>query len=95
MAWVTWALAWVAAWSLAAFAAALLDKRAASRHARRVPERTLLGLGLVGGSPGLLAAMLLVRHKTAKGAFLLGFALVLVAQGALVALWLGWRPGGG
>lgn len=79
------AAAWVAALSLAAFAAAGADKSRARRGRPRVPERALLGLALVGGSPGLVAGMLAFRHKTRKGSFLAGLALVLAVQAAAAA----------
>lgn len=81
------AAAWVAGLSLVAFVVAVHDKRQARRRQGRVSERALLLLALAGGSPGLLAAMLLARHKTRKGSFLLRFGLVLVLQLLLVA-WL-------
>ena len=79
-------LAWVAAASLATFALAVWDKRQARRGRGRIPERVLLGAALLGGSPGLVLAMLVVRHKTRKPSFLAALVLVLVAQAAV--LWL-------
>lgn len=38
------------------------DKAMALARKRRVPERMLLGLGLVGGAWGGLAGMVLFRH---------------------------------
>lgn len=78
-------LAWIAALSALGFALAAWDKARARRGGRRVPEATLLLVALAGGSPGLLAAMLLVRHKTRKASFLAALAVVLLAQG--LALW--------
>jgi uncharacterized membrane protein YsdA (DUF1294 family) len=40
------------------------DKRYAIRHAWRVPEKVLLGLGFFGGAWGALLGMKLFRHKT-------------------------------
>lgn len=78
-------LGWIAALSVIDFGLAAWDKSRARKGARRVPESTLLLLALAGGSPGLLAAMLLVRHKTRKASFLAAFALILLIQG--VGLW--------
>lgn len=80
--------AWVALASVVAFALAVLDKSRARRGAHRIPERVLLGSALAGGSAGLLLAMLVARHKTRKGSFLLRFALILALQGALAWLYL-------
>jgi len=45
------------------------DKSAARGARRRVPEKTLLGLGLVGGWPGAIVAQQTLRHKTQKVSF--------------------------
>lgn len=74
--------------SFAAFVLCVADKARARRGAGRVRERTLLGLALVGGSPGLVVGMLVARHKTRKAAFLGPLGLILLLQGALVYLWL-------
>jgi uncharacterized membrane protein YsdA (DUF1294 family) len=79
---------WVLAWSTVAFLAATLDKARAVRQQERVRERTLLGLAAVGGSPGLLLAMLLARHKTRKGRFLLPVAAIVAVQVAVAWVWL-------
>lgn len=64
------------------------DKAAARNKRRRVPERTLFSLALLGGSIGGIAGMLLFHHKTRKPAFYLGFPLIALAQLAL-GLWIG------
>lgn len=53
------------------------DKQRAIAGARRIPENDLLGLALVGGSPGALLARKLFRHKTRKQPF--SFQLMLIA----------------
>ena len=84
-------LAWMGLASVAAFLAHVLDKRAAARGERRTPERTLHILALLGGWPGSLAAMALVRHKTRKCLFLAitwGIVLLHAALG-----YAAWREG--
>lgn len=82
---------WLASASLLAFVAAWADKRAARAGKGRVPEATLLLLALVGGSPGLVLAMLAFRHKTRKTSFLARLAIVLALQGLSIYLLLRGR----
>ena len=46
-----------------------MDKRAAQKDKRRIPEATLLLFGVVGGWPGALCGQQLFRHKTQKQPF--------------------------
>ncbi|EIJ8959142.1 DUF1294 domain-containing protein [Salmonella enterica] len=46
-----------------------IDKTAARKTWRRVPESTLLVLGVVGGWPGAIVGQQLFRHKTQKQPF--------------------------
>lgn len=80
--------AWLAWWLAINVATVLLfgyDKAIAGGRRRRIPERTLLGFALLGGSPGALLAMGLFRHKTAKPTFRRAMGAIVAAQ--LVALW--------
>lgn len=56
----------VNAWTMLRFN---MDKRYAHDGLRRVPERDLLALAFIGGSPGALLARRLFRHKTRKEPF--------------------------
>ena len=64
--------------NIAAVMVCLYDKRAAIKNHRRIPENTLLMVGLVGGGVGLLAGMILFRHKIRKWKFLIGVPLIIV-----------------
>jgi len=57
--------------NLVSFITYWADKAKARRNSRRIRERTLHLLALVGGVWGAIAAMLLVRHKTSKSSFFL------------------------
>ena len=78
----------VAAMSVASISACFYDKYQAKRGGRRVRERSLLLLALVGGSPGLVLGMLLARHKTRKASFLARLFVIVLLQIALAWLLL-------
>lgn len=62
-----------AAASAITFVAYAIDKSAATRGARRTPERTLHLLALACGWPGALLAQQILRHKSAKAEFRAAF----------------------
>lgn len=64
-----------------------IDKFAARRGLRRVPESALLMLGIYGGWPGAIVAQQLLRHKTCKLSFRIWFWLT-VAMNIAAAAWL-------
>lgn len=70
-----------------AFLLMLMDKQRARRNRWRIPERTLLGAALLGGSVGALMGMYTMHHKTRHLKFTLGVPAILIAQIAL-AIWL-------
>lgn len=57
-----------------------IDKRKAMREEWRIPEKTLLGLALIGGSVGAFAGMRFFHHKTQKPLFFLGIPLLFCVQ---------------
>ncbi|MCK6480053.1 MAG: DUF1294 domain-containing protein [Planctomycetes bacterium] len=84
-----WAGAVYGAASLAAFLLHALDKAAAVRGGRRVPERTLHLVELLGGWPGGLLASALLRHKTRRVGFLLVRGATILLHAVAWALVLG------
>ena len=63
------------------------DKYCAINGRRRVPESSLLGLAIMGGSPAALFARRWFRHKTRKEPFSTYLLLIAVVQlGALIGL---------
>ena len=60
-----------------------IDKRKARKGKWRIPEATLIGLAIAGGSIGALLGMSLFRHKTQKRKFNLGIPAILLLQAAL------------
>ncbi|NGQ94455.1 DUF1294 domain-containing protein [Brevibacillus sp. SYP-B805] len=65
---------------------AFVDKRAAQRNGPRIPEASLWLSALLGGAAGLLAGMLLFRHKTRHAAFRYGVPAVLCLHVLLLFL---------
>lgn len=77
-------LIYVIAVSAFCFAAFAWDKFCAQKGYQRIPERTLLMLAAIGGTPGAFAGQRVLRHKTRKQPF--GRHLVLIAGAQIAAI---------
>ena len=60
------------------------DKQRAVAGERRIAESDLLGLALIGGSPGALLARYLFRHKTRKEPFSTQLLIIVAIQAGVV-----------
>ena len=81
---VALALLAINAWTILRF---WEDKSRAIAGLRRIPEADLLGLALIGGTPGAFLARQLFRHKTRKQPFSAWLMLIAVVQaGAIIGL---------
>ena len=56
------------------------DKTAAQNAGRRTPESTLHLMSLIGGWPGALIAQALLRHRTRKPSFLVGYWFTVIVN---------------
>ncbi|WP_026394461.1 DUF1294 domain-containing protein [Acetobacterium malicum] len=56
------------------------DKRRSKKEAWRIPEKTLIGLCLVGGSIGGFLGMRVFHHKTKHFLFAWGIPIILILQ---------------
>lgn len=72
-----------------------VDKRAAIKNRRRVPEGTLHLLALLGGIPGALIAQQSFKHKRKKLGFMAVTVLITVVHLAAWAGWMFWRHSSG
>ena len=86
--------AWLAVINLITFLIFGLDKWKAKRKmrneaVRRVPEKTLFLLAVLGGSLGALLGMQVFHHKTLHRSFRLGIPAILICQLA-AAVWALW-----
>jgi len=66
------------------------DKRAAKRGARRVPEKRLLWMAALLGTPGAWLGTRVFRHKTIKKSFRVKLIAITVLQ-ALLGAYLLYR----
>ena len=73
-------LAYLVLINAAAFLLMLIDKQKARRGAWRIPEATLMGAAILGGSIGAIAGIRLFRHKTKHPKFYIGLPAILAAQ---------------
>ena len=66
----------------------LADKSKARRNKWRVPENTLMLLGLFGGAAAEYITMKIIRHKTKHAKFMIGLPLFILLHIALVILYI-------
>ncbi len=74
--------------NIAAFAIYGLDKYYAKHKMRRIPEKTLFLLAIIGGGLGCLAGMYTFRHKTKHVSFLLGIPAITLVTYTLAYFFL-------
>ncbi|MBQ8576316.1 MAG: DUF1294 domain-containing protein [Clostridia bacterium] len=60
------------------------DKIAAKSGAWRIPEKTLMLLGFLGGAAAMLVTMLIIHHKTRHAKFMVGLPLEIVLHIAII-----------
>ena len=88
---------WLIAINLVTFLAFGVDKWKAKRKetresSRRVPEKTLFLLSILGGSVGALLGMRAFHHKTLHKTFRLGIPVILFLQITIpLGLWVWWN----
>lgn len=70
------------------FVLMLLDKIAASIRMRRIPEKVLYLVTLLGGSIGMLIGMFLIRHKSRKVSFQFVVGVLVMVQIVFVVWYL-------
>ncbi len=70
--------------SLVAVYFTIRDKNAAKKHRWRVPEATLMLIGLFGGAEAMYLTMKKIRHKTQHKKFMVGLPLEMVLHALLI-----------
>lgn len=81
-------LVYLAAVSILGIILMIYDKIAAKMiRKHRVPEATLMTVGILFGAPAMYIVMQLIRHKTRTPKFSVGFPIIIIFQiAAAVAL---------
>lgn len=79
--------AYITILSLMAFSMMKIDKRQAQRNGRRIPEKNLWRIAILGGGIGAYIGMMAFRHKTKHTNFRIGFLMLAILQAALL-IWL-------
>lgn len=84
-------LLWCLVLSVLGFLLMGYDKLQAKRGRRRVPEKSLFSVALLGGAAGAVLGMYLFHHKTRHWYFKWGLPAILLLQ--LGLLWFHWEYG--
>lgn len=84
-------LLWCLGLSVLGFLLMGYDKLQAKREKRRVPEKSLFSVALLGGAAGAVLGMYLFHHKTRHWYFKWGLPAILLLQ--LGLLWFHWEYG--
>ena len=74
--------------NLIGFFIMLIDKKRAIHKEWRIPEKTLIGVSILGGSIGMFIGMSSFRHKTKHKKFTIGVPFILLMQICIVILYL-------
>ena len=64
------------------------DKKNARNKLWRIPERLLIGIGILGGSLGILVGMFAFHHKTKSAKFTVTIPILFILQSVLLILCL-------
>lgn len=83
-------ISWIIFISIWSFAAMGYDKKQAKRKGRRVPEKNLWLLAVVGGGIGAYLGMIVFNHKTRRTAFRIGFLLLAAIYIGVIIYTLGF-----
>ncbi|MGN1442498.1 MAG: DUF1294 domain-containing protein [Acutalibacteraceae bacterium] len=66
--------------SVLAVVLTVTDKLCAKRHKRRIPEKTLILVGILGGAALEYITMKIIHHKTLHKKFMVGLPLIFLLQ---------------
>ena len=79
-------LVYFAVISFVAIIITIVDKSKAKRDAWRIPEATLMLIGLAGGALPMYVTMKTIRHKTKHKKFMIGLPLEIALHAAIACV---------
>lgn len=82
-------LLYIIALTIVTFVVYGIDKYKATHKKWRIPEATLIGLAIIGGSFGALAGMKIWHHKTLHPKFKYGIPIIIIFQ-VIALVWWFW-----
>lgn len=84
MPWSALIIIYLAILAVVSVALTVADKASAKRGGWRVPEATLMTVGLFGGALPMYVTMKTIRHKTKHKKFMIGLPLEIALHAAIV-----------
>lgn len=78
----------VVIWNVVSLTVTLMDKRAAIRHERRVPERRFVFFAATLGGVGVLIGFYAAHHKIRKGDLMASVWALTLTELILAIVWL-------
>ena len=66
----------------------IFDKLSARHGGRRISEKSLILISVLGGSIFMYFTMKIIRHKTKHKKFMIGLPLIILIQSALIITFL-------
>ncbi|MBQ6714821.1 MAG: DUF1294 domain-containing protein [Clostridia bacterium] len=83
---IDYILIYLAVISIISVIVCISDKRRAIKNQRRISEKALFTLGLLGGATALYITMVTIRHKTLHKRFMIGLPVIIILQCVLLFL---------
>ena len=84
-------IVWLLIFSLVGAVMMIVDKQRARQGRRRISERKLMTMGILGGAWLMWLTMLLVHHKTHRKKFMIGMPIIVAVQ--LLLFYITWSNG--
>ena len=85
-------LLWLIIINIASIIVCIADKIKAKKRKRRISEKTLMLMSLMGGALFMYTTMRLIRHKTLHKKFMIGLPVIIIFYSIIAILVLKYAP---